>query len=416
MSLLCWPLLFFFLDFLGGTRFLWRAELAMASAALQVVFWVVLWVTMAAVLPSKPNPYVPKRLRSYISRWFQVGLTSVNTSIEALADSVAPLFSVRSTCRRAHLRSSAAPTHHPVTRRCHRAATLFVFTSVTMGVARAQAFCDHPSPPMAHRAVFDSDSYDILVDGGATACISNCLADFIRPPTKTPIRIKGFNGTYSTARIGTVRWPILDDNGVRHVLQIPDTYYVPVCPMRLLSPQHYSQQRNDFRGTYSTNFGDQVNFVFDQGRYQVTLPLNPSSNVGILRSSPDHQVFSCSVEDLPPKEPPPDFFAYPVLSDEDAANMELHEDTESVSSTDPAAFGGEFKTPIGRRLVQLNQRLPAPVLPTIIVRIYFRSIWTTTEPRPIWQMTMTLPLAWMQPPNSCGGIFALVTSLLPTSD
>jgi hypothetical protein len=193
---------------------------------------------------------------------------------------------------------------------------------------------------MAHRAVFDSDSYDILVDGGATACISNCLADFIRPPTKTPIRIKGFNGTYSTARIGTVRWPILDDNGVRHVLQIPDTYYVPVCPMRLLSPQHYSQQRNDFRGTYSTNFGDQVNFVFDQGRYQVTLPLNPSSNVGILRSSPDHQVFSCFVEELPPKEPPPDFFAYPVLSDEDAANMELHEDTESVSSTDPAAFGG----------------------------------------------------------------------------
>jgi hypothetical protein len=84
MSLLCWPLLFFFLDFLGGTRFLWRAELAMASAALQVVFWVVLWVTMAAVLPSKPNPYVPKRLRSYISRWFQVGLTSVNNTIEAL--------------------------------------------------------------------------------------------------------------------------------------------------------------------------------------------------------------------------------------------------------------------------------------------------------------------------------------------
>ena len=340
MSLLCWPLLFFFLDFLWGTRFLWRAELAMASVALQVVFWVVLWVTMAAVLPSKPNPYVPKRLRSYISRWFQVGITSVNNTIEALADSVAPLFSVRSNCRRAHLRSSAAPTHTPVTRRCHRAATLFVFTSVTMGVARAQAFCDHPSPPMAHRAVFDSDSYDILVDGGATACISNCLADFIRPPTKTPIRIKGFNGTYSTARIGTVRWPILDDNGVRHVLQIPDTYYVPVCPMRLLSPQHYSQQRNDFRGTYSTNFGDQVNFVFDQGRYQVTLPLNPSSNVGILHSSPDHQVFSCFFEDLPPKEPPPDFFAYPVLSDEDAANMELHEDTESVSSTDPAAFGG----------------------------------------------------------------------------
>jgi hypothetical protein len=114
---------------------------------------------------------------------------------------------------------------------------------------------------VAHRALFDSDSFDILVDGGATASISNCLGDFIRPPTTTDIRIKGFNGTYSAARIGTVRWPILDDQGVKHVLQIPDTYFVASCPMRLLSPQHYSQQINDHRGTYSTNFGDQVVFV-----------------------------------------------------------------------------------------------------------------------------------------------------------
>jgi hypothetical protein len=81
-----------------------------------------------------------------------------------------------------------------------------------MGVARAQAHCANPGPSVAHRALFDSDSFDILVDGGATASISNCLADFIKPPTTTNIRIKGFNGTYSAARIDTVRWPILDDD------------------------------------------------------------------------------------------------------------------------------------------------------------------------------------------------------------
>jgi hypothetical protein len=84
-----------------------------------------------------------------------------------------------------------------------------------MGVARAQAYCDNPGPAVAHRALFDSNSFDILVDGGATASISNCLGDFIQPPTSTNIRIKGFNGTYSAGRIGTVWWPILDDEGVK---------------------------------------------------------------------------------------------------------------------------------------------------------------------------------------------------------
>jgi hypothetical protein len=181
-----------------------------------------------------------------------------------------------------------------------------------------------------------------LVDGGATASITNCLDDFVRPPTKTTIRIKGFNGTSSTARIGTVKWPILDDQGVRHVLHIPDTYYVASCPMRLLSPQHYSQQIQDHRGTYSTNYGDQVLFVFHNGQFRATMPLSPSTNVGIIRSAPGHQVFSCFVESSkPPKEPPPTFFAFNVISDDEADNMELEEEDESVSSSpDPAGFKG----------------------------------------------------------------------------
>jgi hypothetical protein len=80
--------------------------------------------------------------------------------------------------------------------------------------------------------------------------------------------------------------------------------------MRLLSPQHYSQQIHDHRGTYSTNFGNQVVFVFHKKKFQVTIPLIPSSNIGILRSAPGHQVFSCFAEDAkPPKEPAPAIFA-----------------------------------------------------------------------------------------------------------
>jgi hypothetical protein len=64
-----------------------------------------------------------------------------------------------------------------------------------MGVAQAQAYCTNLGPSVGHRALFDSDSFDILVDGGATASISNCLADVIQPHMTTNIRIKGFNGT-----------------------------------------------------------------------------------------------------------------------------------------------------------------------------------------------------------------------------
>jgi hypothetical protein len=117
------------------------------------------------------------------------------------------------------------------------------------------------------------------------------------------------------------------------VLQIPDTYFVASCPMRLLSPQHYSQQIHDHRGTYSTNFGNQVVFVFHKKKFQVTIPLSPSSNIGILCSAPGHQVFSCFVEDAkPPKKPPPAIFAHNVITDDEANDMELQEETESVST------------------------------------------------------------------------------------
>jgi hypothetical protein len=73
----------------------------------------------------------------------------------------------------------------------HNHATAIVFSAVTMGVARSQAYCANPGQAVAHRALFDSDSFDILIDGGARASISNCLGDFIRPPIMTDIASKG---------------------------------------------------------------------------------------------------------------------------------------------------------------------------------------------------------------------------------
>ena len=302
---------------------------------------VVIWAFATILLKPMTNPYVPKRKLSSCSQWLQSWLKYINDSFDALAIYLAPLIHVKGGRRQACSRSSQGPVHRKATPHS-QAAVLMAFSAVIMGVARAHAHSDNASPTSAHRTVFDSDSYDILVDGGATASITNNIHDFVIPPQKTSIRIKGFNGTSSTARVGTVKWPILDDNGVRHVLKIPDTYYVESCPMRLLSPQHYSQQIHDHRGTFSTNYGDQVVFVFHKEKFQATMPLSSGTNVGILRSAPGHQVFSCfTEEEKPPKEPPPDFFACQVISDQDADNMELEEETESVdTSPDPIAIRG----------------------------------------------------------------------------
>ena len=150
---------------------------------------------------------------------------------------LAPLIHVKGGHRQGCSRSSQGPAHRTATPRSRSKATprsranvLMAYSAVTMGVAPAQAHCDNATPTSAHRAVFDSDYYDILVDGGATASITNNLNDFVKSPQKTSIRIKGFNGTSSNARVGTVKWTILDDNGVRHVLKIPDTYYVESVP------------------------------------------------------------------------------------------------------------------------------------------------------------------------------------------
>jgi hypothetical protein len=68
---------------------------------------------------------------------------------------------------------------------------VIAMAAMNVGIARAHSV---GTEKQASRAVFDSDSFDILVDGGATSCISNDLADFLTPPKDSTVRAKGFNG------------------------------------------------------------------------------------------------------------------------------------------------------------------------------------------------------------------------------
>jgi hypothetical protein len=218
---------------------------------------------------------------------------------------------------------------------------LLALSAIATGIARANAAAAI-SEDGPRRPIFDSDSFDILVDGGASACISNNLADFIKPPKTSAIRVKGFNGTTSSTKVGTVRWSILDDSGQERTLEVHNTYYVPACPLRLLSPQHYSQQQNDHRGTYSVNFGDQVVFVWNAGRFKTTMPLTAVTNVGILRRAPGHNVFASFVE--MGSQEYPTHFCYTVVTDDEADEFEADADDEATLSSTASLEGDDEDT------------------------------------------------------------------------
>jgi hypothetical protein len=124
------------------------------------------------------------------------------------------------------------------------------------------------------------------------------------------------------------------------MLQIPETYYVPSCPLCLMSPQHSSQVTHDHRGTYSTNFGDHVLFVWNQEKFKIV----PYQRGTVTQRSPGTITFSTFVG--PSLGAVPIFFASTVIMDveADAFESETDDDDTSLSAPDiPTHVEGEHE-------------------------------------------------------------------------
>ena len=138
---------------------------------------------------------------------------------------------------------------------------------------------------------YDSDSFIIAIDNCSSRCITNNIADFISPPTPVNLSIKGIAGTGAVMLVGTVRWSIEDDLGQVHHFVIPNTYYHQGCPYRLLSPQHWSDSRNEQRGSCCTTYFDAVELFWNKLHSVRTIYLDPVTNVALVRSSPGFTTF-----------------------------------------------------------------------------------------------------------------------------
>ena len=108
--------------------------------------------------------------------------------------------------------------------------------------------------------------------------MSNNKNDFV-PGTLVDVKedVTGI-GTVTARKMGTLRWAFEDDDGIMDEFDIPGSYFVPSIPVRLLSPQHWSQT-NPNRGAHSDTNGERITMEWD-GKIR-NVPLN-AANVGFM--------------------------------------------------------------------------------------------------------------------------------------
>jgi len=138
------------------------------------------------------------------------------------------------------------------------------------------------------RMEFDTESFDILIENCCSHTLTNDINDYIEPPVKSSVRVRGYNGSTNSTMVGTVKWKTKDDNGKVHNFILPNTYYSSSVETRLLSPQHWAQTRKKGRDSYCVTYHDATIMRWNKDKHQITAPLDNGKhrNVGVVRSAP----------------------------------------------------------------------------------------------------------------------------------
>ena len=188
------------------------------------------------------------------------------------------------------------------------------------------------SEQIAPTGTFDSDAQTLMLDAGASACITNNANDFIKPPKRVNKKVKGIKGHAQATHRGTLKWYIEDDHGLVHMMVITGVYLIPETTTRILSPQHLAQQANDHypmaEGTGALTISKNITLFWAQRRFTKTVPLDPKTNVGLTTTASGAQSFRAFCATVTnPETKEMNIFTTHVIPDE--------EDDESFQPTDP---------------------------------------------------------------------------------
>jgi hypothetical protein len=167
-------------------------------------------------------------------------------------------------------------------------------------------------------------------------------SDFITPLVPMQKSIKGVSGIVKGVMMGTMKLIIEDDQGISHDIRISGSFYVPDCPSRLLSPQHWAQKAKDnhpmWHGTWCATYDDKIVLEWDQRQYQRTIKLDQKeSNTGWIYTAPGYSryhAFSAELhEDIDDYQ---NSLAYPstMVTDDEQSKSDADEDINNELMSD----------------------------------------------------------------------------------
>ena len=119
----------------------------------------------------------------------------------------------------------------------------------------------------------------------------------------------------------------------------------------MLSPQHWSQERKDPRGTFCITYGDEVILQWDKATFAKTIPLSKLSNIALFCTAPGTMIFRCYQALSTTPDNFPTCFQSQVVTDDEAKEYDGdNEDDHSIGSKldDPEATPtpSEGETPL----------------------------------------------------------------------
>ena len=204
----------------------------MTIATFFLTFSILLIITLDGTGPEEKQPYVPKRLRPHKSMWIKSMIKILMGCAEPLVATITKI----KVCRRRRIQGTRRMgprrlRYKKVPRDLSSRISIPVMT--TIWTNRTSDI-----PPGRQ---FNSDSQALMLDDGASACITNDKRDFIEPPTRVNRKVRGIKGHAKATYRGTIKWHIEDDTGLVHVMIVRGAYLIPEAATRILSPQHLAQ-------------------------------------------------------------------------------------------------------------------------------------------------------------------------------
>ena len=207
---------------------------------------------------------------------------------------------------------------------------------------------------MVRATTFNSDSMPIMVDDGASACITNTMEDFVGKTQCINQKVNGIAGNAQATCQGMVHWQIEDDDGVQHTLKIKGCYYIETIPTRIFSPQYFAQLSNDHtplpEGMGAIMLSRNITLFWHQHHFTKTIPLDPKMNVGLTYLVPGANRFKAFLVDILTQKEPRVFESHIILPDEETRVFKLH---ITLPDDDDASFQPQD-------LVESNEELREP--------------------------------------------------------